>query len=181
MAQTGLHWPWEMNVNKEVLYTDSKEFAPAPSPFHTRQKKYSDSSRPHPAHPPTAGTLPVEVSTQGWWIIRENFPKLSQHVTPTEDTDQWCKEITTEVQVLGDENALENFIRRNEQLWVVSDASQKDNKGAFAWIISTHDTELYTNTGIVYGQEESQTSFRTEAFVHLHLLTTTLATFQRKA
>ncbi len=56
-------------------------------------------------------------------------------------------------------------------VWLVSDASKKHGKGAYAWVIASEWDILCSNTGLVYAAVKSMTSYRAEAFGVLSLVT----------
>ena len=49
-------------------------------------------------------------------------------------------------------------------VWLVSDASKKHRKGSYAWVIASDTDILCQNSGLIYAEVRSMTSYRAEAF-----------------
>ncbi len=55
-------------------------------------------------------------------------------------------------------------------MWLVSNASKQHGKGAYGWTITSASELLGKNTGLVYSEENSVTSYLVEAFGVLSLV-----------
>ena len=56
------------------------------------------------------------------------------------------------------------------EVWLVSDASKKHGKGAYAWAIASESEILCHNSGLVYAKVQSMNSYQVEAFGILSLV-----------
>ncbi len=89
---------------------------------------------------------------------------------PTTPQVKWSDGLLTSVRSFIPLYLLRSKLILGVGIYLVSDASKKHGKGAYAWVIALDEDILCQNSGLVYAEAKSMTSYRAEAFGVLSLV-----------
>ena len=132
----------------------------------TRRTKFS--SCVITATPPLEDCIPVDVVGSADFFTLElpaAFP-LQQELA----SGNWSDGLLTTVHCKIPLYLLRSKLVLGIGIWLVSDASKKHGKKAYAWTIATESEILCYNSGLIYVAVNSMTSYRAEKFGVLSLV-----------
>ena len=89
---------------------------------------------------------------------------------PVTVTSNWYNGLLTSVVYNVPAFLVQSKLVLGVDIWLMSDASKKHGRGAFAWVIATATDILCYNSGLVFAEVKSMTSYRAEAFGVLSLV-----------
>ena len=159
-------WDWYWDHAQNALHRDGRMYPALESGRVTRRPKFSlvgvDASME------SHNCFPVDVRTTTEFFTMDSTVNF---VVPSDlVVGNWSDGLLTSVQLHIPAYLLRSKLVLGVDIWLVSDASKKHGKGAYAWIIASKTDTLCTNTGLVFAAVNSMTSYRAEAFGVLSLV-----------
>ncbi len=106
--------------------------------------------------------FPVDVRTTSEFLIMDSAVNFV--LSSVLDVGDWSDGLLTSVQLQIPAYLLRSKLVLGVGIWLVSDASKKHGKGAYAWTIALETDILCSNKGLVFAAVNSMTAYHAKAF-----------------
>ncbi len=159
-------WDWYWDQAQNALYNGDGKHSILTSARVTRRLKFS--CEEEPALPPLKQCIPADVLQSSEFLSLQSTSELAS--TPWVEPGIWSDGLLTDVHCSIPIYLLRSTLVLGVGIWLVSDASKQHGKGAYAWAIASESEILCSNSGLVFAEVRSMTSYCAEAFGVLSLV-----------